>query len=233
MEITLRSKINKAAGILGAALALGVTSNAWSALPLENPLGDSYYSVISKPRIDFTNVALSYTSKSQTFSGKNWDGKSTFKLIKPDGSSTSFNSTFSLTAKMTSTGAISPGGTFSFKSSDSMFGFGKDSRGRAITGTVFAGSLNSFGWSKTNYRVEFGTGNFTGWACTQGWCTQSERIYFRMNDKTLDINKCMSSVTAWSNKASGSAVIPVPAAAWLFGSGLIGLVGVARRKKKA
>lgn len=30
-----------------------------------------------------------------------------------------------------------------------------------------------------------------------------------------------------------SAVIPVPAAVWLFGSGLIGLVGMARRKKAA
>ena len=29
----------------------------------------------------------------------------------------------------------------------------------------------------------------------------------------------------------GAGVIPVPAAVWLFGSGLIGLVGVARRKK--
>ena len=31
--------------------------------------------------------------------------------------------------------------------------------------------------------------------------------------------------------AINSAVIPVPAAVWLFGSGLLGLVGVARRKK--
>ena len=30
---------------------------------------------------------------------------------------------------------------------------------------------------------------------------------------------------------TSSAVVPVPAAVWLFGSGLIGLVGVARRKK--
>ncbi len=30
-----------------------------------------------------------------------------------------------------------------------------------------------------------------------------------------------------------AAPVPVPAAAWLFGSGLLGLVGVARRKKKA
>jgi hypothetical protein len=27
-------------------------------------------------------------------------------------------------------------------------------------------------------------------------------------------------------------VVPVPAAVWLFGSGLLGLAGVARRKKK-
>ena len=26
-------------------------------------------------------------------------------------------------------------------------------------------------------------------------------------------------------------VVPVPAAVWLFGSGLIGLIGIARRKK--
>ena len=32
---------------------------------------------------------------------------------------------------------------------------------------------------------------------------------------------------------SGTSPIPVPAAAWLFGSGLVGLVGVARRKKTA
>jgi len=29
------------------------------------------------------------------------------------------------------------------------------------------------------------------------------------------------------------AAVPVPAAAWLFGSGLLGLIGVARRKKTA
>lgn len=31
----------------------------------------------------------------------------------------------------------------------------------------------------------------------------------------------------------GSSVIPIPAAVWLFGSGLLGMVGIARRKKAA
>jgi hypothetical protein len=33
--------------------------------------------------------------------------------------------------------------------------------------------------------------------------------------------------------ATGPAAVPVPAAVWLFGSGLLGLIGVARRKKTA
>ena len=33
--------------------------------------------------------------------------------------------------------------------------------------------------------------------------------------------------------ALGTTTVPVPAAAWLFGSGLLGLTGIARRKKQA
>jgi hypothetical protein len=36
-----------------------------------------------------------------------------------------------------------------------------------------------------------------------------------------------------ANFTPGPAAVPVPAAVWLFGSGLLGLVGVARRKKAA
>ena len=31
--------------------------------------------------------------------------------------------------------------------------------------------------------------------------------------------------------SSAAPVIPIPAAVWLFGSGLLGLIGIARRKK--
>ena len=49
---------------------------------------------------------------------------------------------------------------------------------------------------------------------------------------TLDANNpdCNLLTSVW---VANSAVVPVPAAVWLFGSGLLGLVGVARRKKAA
>ena len=43
---------------------------------------------------------------------------------------------------------------------------------------------------------------------------------------------CFSNL-AIDNVTVSATVVPVPAAVWLFGSGLVGLVGIARRKKKA
>jgi len=37
----------------------------------------------------------------------------------------------------------------------------------------------------------------------------------------------------YADFTEASAVVPVPAAVWLFGSGLLGLVGLSRRKKSA
>jgi hypothetical protein len=44
---------------------------------------------------------------------------------------------------------------------------------------------------------------------------------------------CLESVSGYgiSTQFVGATVVPVPAAVWLFGSGLLGLIGVARRKE--
>jgi len=46
-------------------------------------------------------------------------------------------------------------------------------------------------------------------------------------DFTLPAGYTLTSELGWTSPA----VVPEPAAVWLFGSGLLGLVGVARRKK--
>ena len=50
--------------------------------------------------------------------------------------------------------------------------------------------------------------------------------FFAAHIAGFDLASCVTSA-----KFAGSTVVPVPAAAWLFGSGLLGLVGVARRRR--
>ena len=50
---------------------------------------------------------------------------------------------------------------------------------------------------------------------------------------SFNANFDITSVTVDSFVPTPVAAVPVPAAVWLFGSGLLGLVGIARRKKKA
>ena len=49
----------------------------------------------------------------------------------------------------------------------------------------------------------------------------------------LDVGDVTSGVNIDSAITIEGSVVPVPAAVWLFGSGLLGLVGIARRKKAA
>lgn len=213
--------------LLTAVAVMGASGSAWSAVgvDMENPLGDSYYNMTHSPRIDMTNISLKY--KNGLFKGAS--GTSTFTMVKPNFEEFSFSGKFTMNATISGAGVLGSNGVFEFTSNDSQFGFGNncDNTGcKAKTGTVFAGKLTSVGWSENQGRLEFGIENFSGWACTMGWCTAAERLWFNTSGLPVSINNG----TAWNVKANGTAVIPVPAAAWLLGSGLIGLAGVARRK---
>ena len=50
----------------------------------------------------------------------------------------------------------------------------------------------------------------------------------------IGVNKgrSLSSFAGWAVRAGDVGAVPVPAAVWLFGSGLIGLIGVARRSRR-
>lgn len=86
-----------------------------------------------------------------------------------------------------------------------------DNAGWTCWGNVTAWALEG---TITAYDVE----NNWGWNISDGWQNASA--------SSVDIN----GVTTASLIVKAS-VVPVPAAVWLFGSGLIGLIGIARRKK--
>jgi len=212
--------IKKALRLFAVALFLGVSNGAWSAA--EQPLDPGDYDhALFLPRIEMTQISLQYEEDDHEFNAKSKNA-SKFTLYKPDGMAKSFTGKFELEANITPEGILKEG-DFTFRSKDPMFGFGKNK-----WGTVFSGDLTGLGWSAAGDRIEFNTANFSGWACDQGWCTQAQRLWF---DR---VNGFPNSAWAkdWKDtNTSGTAVIPVPAAAWLLGSGLIGLLGVGKRKK--
>ncbi len=69
----------------------------------------------------------------------------------------------------------------------------------------------------------------TGAYGTSSWSPLATSL-FQVSDIT-DITYMYDSQRAWITVDDGISAVPVPAAIWLFGSGLIGLIGVARRKK--
>ena len=64
------------------------------------------------------------------------------------------------------------------------------------------------------------------------WANGKVQVGFNNSVDNYDASGMFYDNTCFSNDGSCSApAVPVPAAVWLFGSGLLGLVGVARRRK--
>ena len=80
-------------------------------------------------------------------------------------------------------------------------------------------------WSATEYMVEIGTDNvLTAWLFN----FDIEGVSGAGYQNSQHIGALLS---AWAVYDGDISAVPVPAAVWLFGSGLIGLVGFARHKK--
>jgi hypothetical protein len=67
------------------------------------------------------------------------------------------------------------------------------------------------------------------WSGTEWDSDGAWRINFFDGDQSVSLKS--DNVNSWAVHAGNVSAVPVPAAVWLFGSGLIGLVGLARRKK--
>lgn len=90
------------------------------------------------------------------------------------------------------------------------FSLGRDSGGITFAGTTDGTNFSMWAEELIDPSEDNGAAGFGGWT--------AEWYYVG----TLD-----------GFTAPGAPAVPVPAAVWLFGSGLLGLVGVARRKAKA
>jgi len=76
-------------------------------------------------------------------------------------------------------------------------------------------------WSATEQ--EFGAVNLNG-ELRNAWLFHMENGFQSTGDK-------LTSFYGWAVQSGDVSAVPIPASAWLFGSGLLSLIGVARRKK--
>jgi hypothetical protein len=89
------------------------------------------------------------------------------------------------------------------------------------------------GWGLSN------TGPFSNlqsgyyWSATEYAPNTGYAWFFGMGNGNQHYNIKTFNDYAWAVQSGDVSAVPVPAAVWLFGSGLIGLLGVARCKKKA
>jgi hypothetical protein len=71
------------------------------------------------------------------------------------------------------------------------------------------------------------------WSATESASNTNNAWYFRMDVGVQEDGFEYAESYGWAVQSGDVSTVPVPAAAWLFGSGLLGLVGVARRKQSA
>lgn len=229
--------------IAGIFVSMFITSTVFAgAVPLNNRL-DAWGDYGSKA-VYFDNVDISYqngktkrgiTGDTEFFAtgGDNFRLDSIIDGYDMQGMNDGY---LVIDANLSSKGTLRSGGTFGIYSTDSMFdaystdyNCNKQGKNCSTGNLVFGGDLTAFGWSGTLGILEFEIANMTGWAHDM-WSPDSVSEHILLNTGAFDLNG-VSSVKAFEATANGFAVVPVPAAVWLFGSGLLGLVGIARRKR--
>lgn len=106
--------------------------------------------------------------------------------------------------------------------------------GSTNAGGLLSGTLTQFGYSTntgSNGLIEFRFNNASGVIAGLGF--NRGGMILTVSSTTLTNFGAQALTTNWTGTGFGDVfVIPLPAAVWLFGSGLLALLGVARRKAK-
>ena len=193
-------------------LLFGVTAHA---APLNLILADA-------PNIFSTNIGVQYNATTESLialgqaSTLDDDGIGSPLLID----STCCDLSFNLSATIDDAG-IASGGSLTIGGTVSSLGYN--------TGTLLTGTLSSFGFPVGGGDpLEF-VFNVTGGDAAGLFGSQFGVVLTESGlPATLFDSNFNNSRNGQANAAS---IVPIPAAVWLFGSGLLGLVGMARRKK--
>jgi hypothetical protein len=225
--------------LLVAGVVLGISSPAWSAISQENLLDPSYYNGPAKaPRIDMTDIDLRFNKGNGKFKGKSTHDTTFTLFALGDGAGAhprTFTGRFELNASVNKNTGEFRSGDFTF--TERRFDGHRNHDHQSPL--LFGGKLTSVGWSESEGFLEFGSGNFTGSLCQNaGWCSKAERIWFNTESDDdgdhdgLGLVKNGKFTSFHGDDFTGTAVLPVPAAVWLLGSGLVGLLGFAKRKEE-
>lgn len=103
---------------------------------------------------------------------------------------------------------------------------------------LLSGTLTDFGWAGTSGTsggiIEFRFDNADGVIADLGGGYHSGGMILTVTSSSLGLNNFNANLlsTDWTGSGYGDVFVPVPAAAWLFGSGLAALGGMRRRRRQ-
>lgn len=87
-------------------------------------------------------------------------------------------------------------------------------------------------WGLTNRGPFTGLVNYRYWYKLESGINTARAFDFNFNDGQTGTGAKTGLFQAWAVLPGQAAVVPVPAAGWLFGSGILGLVAVGRRRAR-